>query len=131
MNCIVTKTETCGTGATAIGQTYFLASNYCTADGTPGDDATYNVDMATAAAAAAPQPSASACSNPPCTGISTCTTDTTNQDVYYVDLTDTGGPCYVWAFKTTGTGTTKTPSGYVYADKTKCTCPTSEDTTWN
>lgn len=99
--------------------------------GTPGTDTTYSVAMATAAAAAAPQPSSSACSQPPCVGVSTCTTSTTKQDAYYDDLTDTGGPCIVWVFKTTGTGTTKAISGYVHSDTTGCICPTSADPTWD
>jgi hypothetical protein len=129
-NCIGTGSE-CGSGTTKIGQTYFIAADYCTVDGTPGTDSTYTVAMATAAAAAAPQPSTTACSQPPCIGVSTCTTKTTAQDVYYVDLTDTGGPCYVWAFKTTGSGATKAPSGYVHMDTTQCSCPTSADPTWD
>jgi len=88
--------------------------------------------MATAAAAAGPAAEHHGLlASRPCTGVSSCTKSTTAQDVYYVDLTDTGGPCYVWAFKTTGSGATKVPSGYVHMDTTQCSCPTSADPTWD
>jgi hypothetical protein len=85
--------------------------------------------MAVAATAAAPQPTL--CTLPPCVGVSTCTTTTSNQDAAYVDLTGDGGPCIVWSFKTTGTGSTASPSGYVHMDPLQCICPTSTDPTWN
>jgi hypothetical protein len=129
-NCIG-GSSVCGTGQDKIGQDYWLSSNYCAAVGTPGDDATYSEAMAAAAAAVAPQPNTSMCSQPPCIGISTCTTDTTNQDVYYDDLTDIGGPCFVWAFKTTTSKGSTTPSGYVHIDDAECDCPSSSDPTWD
>jgi hypothetical protein len=129
MNCIGTGT-TCGTGKDALGQSYWISANYCTAVGTPGTDSTYTAAMATAAGAAAPQPTT--CDDPPCVGISSCTTSTTAQDAYYVDLTSgSKGPCVVWVFKTTGSGTTKAISGYVHSDTTGCYCPTSTDPTWD
>jgi hypothetical protein len=97
--------------------------------GTPGKDSTYTQAMAAAAAAAAPQPTV--CTRPPCVGVSTCTTSTVAQDAYYDDLTDTGGPCIVWVFKTTGSGSTKSSSGYVHIDPLGCNCPTSTDPTWD
>jgi hypothetical protein len=130
VNCSGTGTA-CGSGATAIGQSYWVASGYCLALGMPGSDPSYDLPMALAAAAAAPQPDASQCSNPPCTGVGTCTTTATNQDMVYVDLTDTGGPCYVWSFKTTGSGSKQSPSGHVYMDATRCGCPYASDPTWN
>jgi hypothetical protein len=88
--------------------------------------------MATAAAAAGPQPDPNLCTNlNGCTGVSTCTTSSTKQDAYYTDLTDLGGPCIVWAFKTTGTGSTQAPSGYVHSDALGCYCPISTDPTWD
>jgi hypothetical protein len=127
-NCIGSS---CGTGKTAIGQDYWLSTDYCAPVGTPGTDSTYSQALAAAAAAAAPQPSSSSCSQPPCVGVSSCTTSTTAKDVYYDDLTDTGGPCIVWAFKTTGSGSSKVPSGHVHIDATGCNCPTASDPTWN
>jgi hypothetical protein len=120
----------CGTGQSAIGQDYWIGSDYCAAVGTPGTDSTYSMAMAMAAANAAPQPS-SFCTNPPCVGVSTCTTSATAQDAVYDDLTDSGGPCIVWVFKTTGNGSKKALSGYVHMDMTQCTCPTSTDPTWD
>jgi hypothetical protein len=87
--------------------------------------------MAAAAAAAAPQPSASKCSNPPCVGTGSCPSTTTKVNSYYDDLTDTGGPCMVWVFETEGSGTTKATSGYVHIDATECICPSTTDPTWD
>ena len=129
-NCIGTG-STCGTGANKLGQSYWDSKDYCAVVGTPGTDSTYTVDMANAAAAAAPQPDANACSQPPCVGVSTCTTSTTAKDAVYDDLTDTGGPCIVWVYKTTGSGSTKAVSGHVHIDATGCFCPTSSDPTWD
>ena len=129
-NCIGTG-STCGTGKDKVGQDYWLSSDYCSAVGTPGTDSTYSLAMATAAAAVAPQVTAAQCSNPPCVGVSTCTTSTANEDAYYDDLTDTGGPCIVWVFKTTGSGSSKVKSGYVHIDTQGCYCPTSSDPTWD
>jgi len=127
-NCIGSS---CGTGSTAIGQDYWLSSDYCAPLGTPGTDSTYSQALAAAAAAAAPQQSASKCSQPPCTGVGSCTSSTTAMDAYYDDLTDTGGPCYVWTFKSTTASGTKHPSGHVHMDPLQCVCPTSSDPTWN
>jgi hypothetical protein len=129
-NCIGTGT-TCGSGATAIGQSYWLSSDYCAALGVPGTDSTYSLAMVTAAAAAAPQPDAAMCSQPPCIGVATCTNSNTAEDAYYDDLTDTGGPCYVWTYASTTVNGTKHPSGHVYMDKTKCDCPLDTDPTWD
>lgn len=120
----------CGTGADAIGQSYWDSTDYCLALGTPGTTATYTSDMAMAAAMAAPQQSAANCSNPPCTGFDTCSTASV-QDAVYDDLTDTGGPCIVWVYKGAGSGSTKSPAGYVHIDLTGCFCPTSTDPTWD
>jgi hypothetical protein len=126
VNCIGTA---CGTGTTALGQNYFISADYCAAQGTPGTDSTYTLAMATAAAGAAPV-TAPACSMTPCSGVSSCTTSLTAQDVYYVDDTLGSGNCYVWVFKTTGSGSTKAPSGHV-AISTNCACPVATDPTWN
>ena len=108
-----------------------MSSNYCAPLGVPGTDSTYSLAMVTAAAAVAPQPEASKCTDPPCIGVATCTTDTANQDAYFDDLTGDGGPCYVWTFKSTTVSGTKHPSGHVYMDKTKCECPLETDPTWD
>jgi hypothetical protein len=135
--CAVTHTNcvgsagACGTGADAIGQSYFLATDSCAAPGTPGTDSSYSEAMAAAAVAAAPQPSTSACSDPPCVGEGSCPDSTTKVNVYYDDRTDTGGPCIVWAFETAGSGSSKTTSGYVHVDTTGCLCPTTSDPTWD
>ncbi len=92
-------------------------------------DSTYTMEMALAAANAAPQ--ATFCSNPPCVGVSTCTANTTAQDAVYDDLTDTGGPCIVWTFESTGSGRTQAPAGHVHMDSTACYCPTPSDPTWD
>lgn len=126
-NCIG-GTTVCGTGADAIGQSYWDATDYCAALGTPGTSATYTSDMAMAAAMAAPQQTAAKCSNPPCTGSTSCSVNGTVQDAVYDDLTDTGGPCIVWMYKgTTGSLT----AGYVHIDLTGCNCPTKADPTWD
>ena len=133
-NCTGTG-STCGTGQDKIGQSYFIAvgGQYCGAVGTPGTDSTYSLAMATAAAAAGPQPAAGSCTRPPCVSAASCAGTTTN-DSYYVDLSDTGGPCIVWSYKTTGSGATTSPSGHVHIDTaagTLCPCPTSTDPTWD
>jgi hypothetical protein len=128
-NC-VGGSAVCGTGAIALGQDYWFASDYCAAAGKPGTDSTYSESMAAAAAAVAPQPPAGSCSSASCVGADTCGTSASSQDVYYVDLTDTGGPCFVWAFKTTKAQGTTTPSGYVHIDPLGCFCPSSSDPTW-
>jgi hypothetical protein len=129
-NCVGTGAE-CGSGATAIGQDYWLPSDYCAALGVPGTDSTYSQAMAAAAAAAALQPPAGSCSSPPCLGTDTCGTGKSAKDVYYDDLTDTGGPCFVWAFKTTTANGATTPSGHVHIDPLGCFCPSSSDQTWD
>jgi hypothetical protein len=86
--------------------------------------------MALAAAAVGPQPQT--CLSPPCSGVTSCTTTTGAQDAVFVNLIDDGGPCIVWAYKTTGTGATKAVSGHVYVDATNnCYCPISTDPTWD
>jgi hypothetical protein len=84
--------------------------------------------MAVAAAAAAPQPPAGSCSSSSCVGPGSCAGGSSS-DAYFDDLTDTGGPCIVWAFKTT-TGQATTPSGYVHIDALGCYCPSALDPTW-
>jgi hypothetical protein len=119
----------CGTAPNGIGQKYWVSTDYCAAVGTPGMDSTYTEGMAAAAAAAAPQPTG--CTKPPCVRVGTCTANATRQDAYFDDLTASGGPCIVWAFKTTGNGAAKAPSGHVHVGKTKCTCPTAADPKWD
>jgi hypothetical protein len=130
VNCIPTASETCGTGAVALGQTYFIASDYCTPAGTPGTDSTYTLAMATAAAAAAPQPGSTCSHEATCTGVMSCPKSSAAMNAYYDDLRDTGGPCIVWGFATAGTGATATVSGHVFS-ATACECPYSTDDTWN
>lgn len=130
-NCIASGSATCGTGSDKIGQSYWVSSNYCAAVGTPGTDSTYSEAMAAAAAAAGPQPNNNLCSNPPCTGTGQCSATGSTDDSYYVDLTDTGGPCYVWTFISSGSGKDKISSGYVHSSDTECDCPTSSDPTWD
>jgi hypothetical protein len=127
-NCVGTGAS-CGTGADAIGQDYWVSSDYCAAVGTPGTDSKYTLAMALAASQAAPQPSV--CSNPPCVGVTSCTMNASEQDGVYVNLIDTAGPCIVWAFRTTGAGRAKSPSGHVHIDKTGCFCPVATDPTWD
>jgi hypothetical protein len=122
----------CGTGTSALGQSYWVSADYCAAVGTPGTDSTYTQAMAAAAAAAGPQPDATLCTNlSGCTGVTTCTTSTTAQDAVFSDLRDTGGPCIVWTYKTTGSGSTQAPSGHVYMNSLTCYCPISTDPTWD
>lgn len=132
-NCV--SPPTCGTGATALGQSYFVASNYCLAKGTPGVSSTYTQALAAAAAAAGPQPSG-VCSNPPCVGTQVCPLDaslSTPVNAYYVDTTDSGGPCYVWVFRTvTGPTNDTSTAGYLAITPT-CDCPIDTTTfpKWN
>jgi hypothetical protein len=108
-----------------------VSADYCAAVGTPGTDSTYTQAMAIAAAAAGPAVPAGTCSRPPCAAAASCA-GTSTHDAYYVDLTDTFGPCIVWSFKTSGSGTSKSPSGHVRIDYgTTCPCPTSADPTWD
>jgi hypothetical protein len=111
-----------------------VAKDYCAALGKPGNDATYTLAMAEAAAAVAKQPSSSCTSsvgNGNCTGVTTCGSSASGQDVYYVDLASDGGPCFVWAFKTTKASGSTTPSGHLNINPTTCTCPASSDPTWD
>jgi hypothetical protein len=128
-NCVGTGSS-CGIGQGAIGQDYWVSGDYCAAVARPGTDSTYTMAMAQAAASAAPQPSG-LCSTPPCVGVTSCTTNASAHDATYVNLTDSAGPCIVWAFKTTGAGQAKSPSGHVHIDMTGCFCPTSADPTWD
>jgi hypothetical protein len=124
-NCVGSKCS--GEG---LGQTY---SSPCVPLGTPGTDSSYSLAMATAAAAAVtPQPPSGAlCLLSPtgqCTGTATCPTTGTTANVYFLDDSDNGGPCYVWSFASNGSTYV---SGHVYASTSQCTCPISTDPTWD
>jgi len=118
-----------------LGQTYSSSAPL----GTPGMDSTYTQAMATAAAAAAPQPPQGAlCLLSPtaqCSGTATCPPGGTGPaNVYFLDDSDnTNAPyCYVWEFATGGTsGGNTLESGHVYASTSACSCPYSTDPTWN
>jgi hypothetical protein len=89
-------------------------------------DSTYTKAMALAAAAAGPK-----CTGASCSGVTTCTTSSTAQDAVFVDLRSSGGPCIVWTYITTGSGSTQAPSGHVYFDPNNCYCPFASDPSWN
>jgi hypothetical protein len=127
-NCVGSS---CGSGAQALGQSYFDAADYCLALGTPGSDSTYSQALATAAAAVSPP--ASTCLNPPCTGLMACPDPLDfKSNAYYNDTTGSGGPCYVWVFATESAFGSTSTSGYLSIDPNGCNCPLDTTfPTWN
>jgi hypothetical protein len=91
-----------------LGQTYLLT---CTPLGTPGNESTYSVTMATAARAAWPAGS---------DGNKTCGNGA-NASACIQRMQ--GGQCAVWCY-------TKTLAGRVL-QSTNCSCPTGSSQTWN